>query len=291
MSAFLDHLKTGATHVCHAWALTRQDGEVLGFTDHDRALTFEGITFRADSGLSAMALQQSTGLSVDNTEAMGALSADAISEAEIDAGRYDRAEVRAWLVKWDEPDVRKLIFRGEIGEISRSDGAFRAEIRGLTDGLNQPVGRVYQKPCAAVLGDTNCGVDLETLGYTHDGPVSAVEENRVLRFPELSAFAPEWFQRGLVRVTSGQAKGLTGMVKDDRIEGGARVIELWDSLRAPVVAGDQITLIVGCDKRFETCRFKFNNVLNFQGFPDIPQDDWVMVHPARAAGKAGGSRR
>ncbi|KNG92767.1 DUF2163 domain-containing protein [Pseudaestuariivita atlantica] len=291
MNALIEHLKTGATHVCHAWALTRADGKVMGFTDHDRDLAFDGITFRADSGLSAMALQQSTGLSVDNTEAVGALSHDAIAEDEIDAGRFDRAEIRAWLVRWDDVAVRKLLFRGAIGEIVRGDGAFRAEIRGLTDVLNQPVGRVYQKPCSAVLGDASCRVDLSTPGYRHEGPVEAVEENRVLRFPELAAFEPEWFQRGVVRIVSGEAEGLTGMIKDDRIEGEARVIELWDSLRAPLAPGDVVQVTVGCDRRFQTCRFKFDNVLNFQGFPDIPEDDWVMVQPARARVNSGGSRR
>lgn len=59
------HLKTGLTNLCHAWAIKRRDGVVLAFTDHDVALSFDGIVFRADSGLSARALSQSTGLSVN----------------------------------------------------------------------------------------------------------------------------------------------------------------------------------------------------------------------------------
>ena len=82
----LAHLQTGITTVCRCWALTRRDGTVLGFTDHDAALTFEGIRFRADTGMSTATLQQATGLSVDNTETMGALSDASISEADIEAG-------------------------------------------------------------------------------------------------------------------------------------------------------------------------------------------------------------
>ena len=47
------HLEGGLTTVAHAWAITRKDGVVLGFTDHDRELRFDGISFRADTGLSA----------------------------------------------------------------------------------------------------------------------------------------------------------------------------------------------------------------------------------------------
>ncbi len=141
------HLETGVTTTCRCWAVTRSDGVTLGFTDHDCGLAFEGIAFKADTGLSALALQQSTGLSVDNTEALGALSDAAIREADIEAGRYDGAEVRAWLVNWADVDQRQLQFRGSIGELRRAGGAFEAELRGLTDVLNRPVGRVYQKPC------------------------------------------------------------------------------------------------------------------------------------------------
>lgn len=57
-----DHLATGATTLARCFAVTRKDGAVMGFTDHDRDLSFEGIVFRADSGLTAKAIQQSTGL-------------------------------------------------------------------------------------------------------------------------------------------------------------------------------------------------------------------------------------
>ena len=62
---------------------------------------------------------------------------------------------------------------------------------------------------------------------------------------------------------------------------------------APHVASSsrRVRLTAGCDKRLETCRFKFNNLLNFRGFPDVPEDDWLIVNPARAGAKSGGSRR
>jgi len=61
--------------------------------------------------------------------------------------------------------ARCMIFRGTIGEMQRAGGAFRAELRGLTEALNRPLGRVFQKPCTAVLGDAACGFDLATAGY------------------------------------------------------------------------------------------------------------------------------
>jgi uncharacterized phage protein (TIGR02218 family) len=290
-TAFQAHVETGLTTLCRCWGITRADGVQYGFTDHDVSLSFEGVTFKADSGLSAQALQQSTGLSVDNTEAIGALSDASVREEDIEAGRFDGAEVKAWLVNWADVSVRWLQFRGTIGELRRSGGAFHAELRGLTEALNRPVGRVYQKPCTAVLGDKACSFSTSTLGYFDERVVEAVVESREFRWPDLNGFEPGWFARGRFDVISGAAKGLWGLIKQDRFEDGDRVVELWEPLRGGIAVGDMVRLVAGCDKRMETCRLKFNNLVNFQGFPDIPGEDWVMSVPKQSGRNGGGSLR
>lgn len=286
---FEAHLKTGATSVCRAWAVVRRDGKTYGFTDHDLTLKFEGIEFRADSGMSAGAIQQATGLSVDNSEAVGALSDTALREEDIQAGRFDGAEVRAWLVNWADVSQRVLQFRGTLGELKRAGGAFQAELRGLTEALNQPLGRVYQSPCAAVLGDAACKVDLTQPGYFAEVPVEEVADRKVFRFAGMTEFDDRWFERGRVVMLSGAAEGLIGLVKNDRLSGQGRMVELWEALGASVAVGDMIRLEAGCDKRNETCRLKFNNLLNFQGFPHIPGEDWLMGYPADGQVLDGGS--
>ncbi|QFS82039.1 hypothetical protein FIU97_04545 [Roseivivax sp. THAF40] len=290
-AALFAHLGTGVTNVVRCWEVVRSDGVRLGFTDHDLDLSFDGLTFKAESGLTARALEQGTGLSVDNSEAMGALSDAALSEADIEAGRYDAAEVVAWLVNWQDVGARQVLFRGHIGEIRRAGGAFQAELRGLSDLLNRPVGRIYQRPCTAVLGDATCGVDLTQAGFVWEGAVTGVIENRKLVLPGLPQFLPGWFERGRAEMLSGAAAGLTRWIKRDRILGETRQIDLWEPFRADLAPGDQVRIAAGCDKRFGTCREKFDNLVNYQGFPDIPGDDFLVVHPANASNKAGGSRR
>jgi uncharacterized phage protein (TIGR02218 family) len=46
-----------------------------------------------------------------------------------------------------------------------------------------------------------------------------------------------------------------------------------------------------CDKRWETCVGTFANGVNFQGFPDIPGDDFLTAYPATGGRHDGGSRR
>jgi uncharacterized phage protein (TIGR02218 family) len=107
----------------------------------------------------------------------------------------------------------------------------------------------------------------------------------------MNEFEPGWFERGQFSGHSGAAEGLNGMIKRDYFDGNQRVIELWQPVRAEIVAGDQIRLDAGCDKRMKTCQLKFNNLVNFQGFPDLPGEDWMMVQPSQASSQTGGSRR
>ncbi|MGB3314884.1 MAG: DUF2163 domain-containing protein [Albidovulum sp.] len=287
-----DHLASGVTTLARAFAVTRKDGVELGFTDHDRDLTFDGITFRAGSGMTAKAIQQATGLSVDNTEAFGALQSEAIREEDILAGRYDGAEVRGWLVNWADVSVRVLQFRGTLGEIVRKGGAFNAELRGLSETLNQEQGQIYHARCSAVLGDGRCRFDLDQVGYSDERPVEEVVGGRLFRFADFAGFEDRWFEKGRFRVLTGKAAGLVGSVKNDRLRAGnARDVELWHALGAVPAPGDMVRIEAGCDRRAKTCRLKFANFDNFRGFPDIPGEDWLMSYPVRGKRNSGGSRK
>jgi len=70
---------------------------------------------------------------------------------------------------------------------------------------------------------------------------------------------------------------------------GSRQIELWEPIRAAVGAGDTLRIEAGCDKRAETCRLKFNNIVNFQGFPFVPGEDWLTSVPQGRGEDDGGS--
>ena len=283
------HLATGSTSVCRCWSVTRRDGTVYGFTDHDRTIDFDGVSFRADTGMTARAIEQVSGLSVDNSEVVGALSHPSIRDADIAAGRFDGAEVQAWLVNWQDVTERTIIFRGSLGEITRSGGAFRAELRGLSEALNQPRGRAYQSACPAVLGDQHCQFDLDTPGYFLEAPLIAAADSRILSVAEPGGVALGWFARGTLRVLTGAGAGLVGLVKVDASKDGVRRFELWETIRAPLAVGDTIRVEAGCDKRAGTCRDKFANFMNFRGFPSIPGEDWLMSYPSRKGVNDGGS--
>lgn len=285
----LAHLATGTTTVCQCWTVKRKDGLVLGFTDHDRDLSFDGITFKAASGMTARALQHSNGLAVDNTEALGALSDASVSETDLLAGRFDGADVQNWVVNWLDLTQRLVQFRGVFGEVARSGGGFRAELRGLSETLNQVQGLAYQKTCAAVLGDSRCGFNLDQPGFALSATIARIDSPGVYRIAPQVGIADGWFQRGRVEVTSGLAIGLVGLVKFDRADGTSRRLDLWVDFPVAPAVGDTVRLEPGCDKLAATCQGKFNNFRSFRGFPHIPGEDWMTSYPISGKTNDGGS--
>ena len=284
------HMKAGAATTCRAWSVVRKDGTRYGFTDHDCDLTFEGQIFKASSGMTAGALQQSSGLSVDNTEVMGALSDNSISEADIAAGRFDSAKVVTYLVNWTNVEQRSIRFRGTFGEIEYSEGSFKVELRSQTDAFNQSNGRVYQPDCPAFLGDSECKFDTNQPEFVLETAIKSVGSAGSYFLASHPLYVDRWFERGLAVILSGSAKGLEAIVKFDQEINGLRRIELWTDFGMRPQTGDEIRVIAGCNKLAATCRAKFNNFLNFRGFPNIPSADWITSYPVSSQVNDGGSR-
>jgi len=279
------HLNSGATTLATCWRITRRDSFVFGFTDHDRAINFDGTDFLPDSGATGSALSSSADLAVDNADIEGALSADALSAADLAAGRYDGAEVEVFRVNWAAPDQRVLLKKGVIGEVKREGGAFRAELRGLSHRLDQPVGRVYQRLCDVNVGSAKCGVDLEDAAFNTSGAVTALRDEQSFIADGFGAFDDGWFAHGLLTWGSGANAGLSAHIKTQTAAGA---IALWLPAGAAIQLGDSFTATVGCDKRFATCKEKFSNAVNFRGQPFMPGNDFSISYPLKGEKNDGG---
>lgn len=270
------HLAEDATTVCHAWKVIRRDGASLGFTDHDHDLQFGSTTFLAESGYQASDWEAANGLSASSSDVAGALHSDAITEKDIAAGRYDGARVEVYLVNWQQPSQRTRLKVLEIGEISRSEGHFRAELRGLAHKLSQTRGRIYSRRCDAAFGDRRCGKNASA--YSSTGTiVSAPDAARAIVFG-LDAFASGYFRYGLLTFTSGDNDGVSADIESHIRSDGRVTLIFWLPLPIKPSPGDTFTITAGCDKSFETCKAKFGNVANFRGFPHMPGVDFAYAY-------------
>jgi hypothetical protein len=208
-------IESGAATLCHVWRLTRADGAVSGFTDHDRDLLHDGLLCVADAGWTGGAA--GGGLGAGDAGAMvvaGVLDDEGLDPADLAAGLYDGATVECRRVDWLAPHLFVSLWIARIGRVRREGNAFTADLDGPLARLDRVAGRTYGRLCDANLGDDRCGVATSHPGF----------------------------------------------------------------------AG-------GCDKRFETCSARFDNLLNFRGFPAIPGNDFLSRWPAGGERHDGSSRR
>ena len=154
-----DHLDGGATTLCWLWRLTLADGSQLGFTDHDRALTIDGLIYEAASGLTPGETDKHLGFSMDTGAVQGVLSSQRITPEDIDAGRYDNALLESFRVNWQDTSQIIAISRGHLGTVRRKGGGFEAEWAGEGARLDRSVGRVFSRLCDAEFGDIRCGLN------------------------------------------------------------------------------------------------------------------------------------
>jgi len=253
------------TTLCFCWRLTLKSGDVLGFTDHDKAVDFQGTRFEPQSGFTQSEAQASLGLAVDTAEIEGALSSARLSEEDIDAGLFDGAKVETFRADWRDPAAAKLIRVSAIGKIIRRDGTLVAELESLTRNLDRPAGRYLRRSCDAELGDARCRANLSG-AMMANGMIVSRQGDGTFIVAGLDDFAESWFMAGRLTVGDISAKVVAHRK-------GAAGVLLGLSEDRELEIGTAFTIIAGCDKTFATCAEKFGNTQNFRGFPHLPGND------------------
>lgn len=269
-------LASNVTTRATLWNIVRRDGVYLCFSDFDRDLVLGGDLYPAYSGFSAEAIETSGQLNVDNLEVKSFFADDGITEADVAAGLWDRARVRLMTVNWQDTSQGPLYQRwGELGTCRYQTGrGFVVELRGLMQALANNIGGTYGANCPHQLGDARCEVDTEALVQTVT--VATVTSRREITVTGLTG-VDNVFRYGIIEFTSGDNEGFRMEVRASTSGGG---VSLQLPMPFEIAVGDTAELTPGCDKTEATCIAKFDNILNFGGFADIPgMDRLVVVEP------------
>ena len=281
--ALADHVEC-ITKWAQTWTITRTDDQVFAFTSLDRDLTFRGVIHKACDSLLASSTEMSSALgSVGSMELAGIISDSSIKDEDLYNGLFDGATVEAWVVPWENAggEIPFRILAGTLGDVQQGLTSFSAEI--VTPGATmkqKPLVEVVTPGCRYELGDTRCAFDLSTLEVS--GSVTDVLLQTTINAGNKRIFTDSTrteddrhFEYGEVTWTSGDNTGLSTEVKDFSGE----TFTLWTPLLHRITQGDTYTARPGCDKAVDTCKDKFNNFVNYGGFPDVPGQDRIVKTP------------
>ena len=252
------------------WRIERADGAGLALTSHDEVVVRDGVAHRPDPGVVPAAITRSLGLEPHSSEIAGALTAEALSEDDLELGRWDGARVKLSAVDWENAEAAPVrLIGGQLGEVSVSGGSFSADLRGAASRLNEAVCPSTSPECRAEFGDKKCRVDLA--GRTVRAKILAVDGGRL----QLDRTFDDRVLFGRLRYLSGANCGSTTVVIG--VEGDT--ITIRDLPRGGIEAGCVVEVREGCDKRFATCVSRFTNALNFRGEPHLPGTDLLTRYP------------
>ncbi len=276
--ALKDHVGRDVTTLAYCWTITRSDGQIFGFTDHDAPILIAGVVHDPQTGLSATAVDTELGMAVSTMDVEGALRSDKISAEDLRAGKFNGADVETYLVNWSAPSQFVLLRKARIGKVEISGGAFKAELQSLTEALDKRRGRLVRRNCDAELGDARCKKLVTTGIYQATGTVASLVGASDFSASGLSGFAANWFEGGTIEWLSGGNSGTSSAVAMHEFSGGIVRVGLWLPTQSAISVGDSFRITAGCDKVFATCKEKFANQLNFQGFPHLPGNDAVYSY-------------
>lgn len=123
--------------------------------------------------------------------------------------------------------------------------------------------RHYQMSCSHVLYGAACGVVQNS--FTFSGTAAGVAGN-VITAPIAATKADGYFDGGALVFLDGDGvthfRGIIGHV--------GSTITLTNAING-LIDGDNIDLIAGCGHNLSDCENKFNNLLNYGGFPYSPE--------------------
>ena len=170
------------------------------------------------------------------------------------------------------PISAMVIFIGQIKSVSFKGPQAKVSCVGFEHVLKQsiPIGR-FQKACNHVVFDDNCS--LVQTSFETSTNVTVSGEGLILTSTAFGAESNGYFSRGFVTFDNSghlERRMITQHSGDD----------IKIRFKFPdLVSTDSVKAYPGCDQRENTCKNKFDNLDNFQGFIFIPIDNPVTRVP------------
>lgn len=277
-TALKDHLALETSTIAYCIKITREDGQIFGYTSHDQDITYNTVLYKSKGGFSPSTVESKADASVPNLEIIGVLSSDSISETDLKQGLFDNAAFEAFILNYSDLTQGSMVLRkGWFGEVTLRQGQFTTELRGLASKLQTKVGELYTPACSVRrLGDSRCKVN--TTPFRFSLTVTGVVSDREFSHT-INVQAADYFKYGILKWTNGNNDDLEMEIKEYTVSGGTGTFFLQLPMPKAVQVGDTFQATRGCDRTFATCQSVFNNAVNFRGFPHIPGIDKMMSTP------------
>jgi uncharacterized phage protein (TIGR02218 family) len=259
------------------------DGTTLHYCGGDRDIVWNGITWSAggtvgpyfDRKDNKAKCHWKVGVEVD-TLVLDCIPGNATVGGEsflsaIRQGVFDGAELtlyRAFMPTYGNTAAGTVImFVGRVAEVDASRSLTTFSINSHLELLNLMMPRnLYQSGCVNTLFDASCTLNMASFGVS--GTVLSGSTANVIN--STLSQGTGYFNLGQVTFTSGINTGFSRTVQT-HTHGSPSSVSLISPFPSAPAPGDAFTIFPGCNKTQSVCSGTFNNLINFRGFPFVPQ--------------------
>jgi uncharacterized phage protein (TIGR02218 family) len=263
---------------------------VYRLTDYQTAIELQrGIVYKASRGHAGTARRQESDLSDTQREVKGFLSLDSIPADVMHSGVLIDGSVIEYVV---DPKVAFMaplqVNHYTIRTINYDAGVWSLDMVSSLELLSSSMGDVWSRTCRVSVfsqGTNKCRVDPSI--YIFNAEILVLHSQNMMDM--VAAGTPSAWETagygngGAFSVNTGPNAGWRTEIKEHtRTQLGPSTyttrITLQESCPYPLTIGTYVTLLPGCDKRFDgDCLHKYNNQSNFQGEPTMPREDIVRA--------------
>lgn len=155
-----------------------------------------------------------------------------------------------------------VIFKGTVKSVTFEKDGQEAKVvaQAFTLSLARQIPRrTFQGLCNHVIFDERC--TLNEASYSHVGEVTDITGNDIT-VDGLDGESDGYYSAGYMMAPDGDRR----MV----LSHAGEVATLWIPF-SNLSVGDMVTVYAGCDNTLAVCKSKFNNVVNYGGFPYVPK--------------------
>jgi len=254
--------------VCRYARLDLTNGTTVALTSHDSALIVGGVVYQPVPDLEPTSMLQSNDGTIDNQRVFSSWFGNYVNITSLFGGDYDSAGIEVGWIAWDiNPLERIVLFSGVVGDITWTDQGMSMEAISELKKLEKNIARTYTANDPYSFGDPEWG--LAEGPYTFTGTVNTVLTPRY-KFTmtgDAASQPDQYFSYGKITWTTGLNAGRESEVRIHLSSNNS--LELYVPTGYNISNGDQFTALAGYDGSFDQAKTKFNNAVNFGGFPHI----------------------
>lgn len=239
----------------HIW---RDGGEHWRYTSGDVTVVYDGANYEPAT-LKRTQVKYDSKMEVVTMEIQAAYLTDAVLEY-IAINPMEILWISVMKIHRDQAPLEvDVVFIGQIKTVSFKGATASVSCVGFEHFLKRIIPRWrYQLTCNHILFDTYCALTKAT--FKIDAVVT-LDANKVVLSSATFALQEDGYFTGGEIIFGVEARAIIAHSGTD-VTLVYRMNELTDA--------DTVEAYPGCDRKIETCRDKFDNIINFLGFPFLP---------------------